>query len=201
MKRLFLPLIFLVFSILQSCTATKRYHNNGVNIQWNWVHKRVQETGNTPYHSSTIIDKKNLVQPDVSISKIKNSSDVLVLKCKEFDVANNYCTRPADNFSGSPKRHTFFSKKFTNDTIPFDSLYQAKIKRLRRKTVQNTNAFLIFWLIGVFANLGGEVVLIVYSIYVGLPVFLILVPIIIITFIRYHYHKARYNRIKNKPTN
>ena len=201
MKRLFLPLIFLVFSILQSCTATKRYHNSGVNIHWNWVYKKVQETGKTSYNSATNIDKKKHVLPDVSISKMKNSSDVLDLTYKELPVANNYCTRPADNFSGSTKQHAFFSQQLTTDTIPFDSLYQAKIKRLKRKTVQNTNAFLIFWLIGLFANLGGEVVLIVYSIYVGLPVFLILVPIIIITFIRYHYHKARYNRIKNKPTN
>ena len=198
MKRLFLPLIFLVFSILQSCTATKRYHNSGVNIHWNWVYKKVQETGKTSYNSATNIDKKNHVLPDVSISKMKNSSDVLVLTYKELPVANNYCTRPADNFSGYTKPHAFFSKQLTTDTIPCDSLYQAKIKRLKRKTKQNANAFLIFWLVGVLSNLGGEVVLIFYTIYVGLPVFMFLVPIIIITFLRYHYHKAKYKRLQNE---
>ena len=198
MKRAILPFIFLAFSILPSCRVTKPYHNNGINIQWNWFANKTQETGSKSYNPVTNIVKKSRILPDESISKLQNSSDELVLYRKELNVPNNYCITPAINFSGTPKQHAFFSKQHSTDTITGDSLYQAKIKRLKRKTKQNANAFLIFWLVGGLSNLGGEVVLIFYAIYVGLPVFMFLVPIIIITFLRYHYHKAKYKRLQNE---
>jgi hypothetical protein len=126
MKRVFLPLIFLVFSILQSCTATKRYHSNGFNLSWSANRLPAHQTINrVKYHSV----QPTKSEPTTTFSKKQPSSLTFAYASPIFEVPEKSISKsiPA-NFHSNRSAISKFGSTITSRKPLVDSTQRKKYK-------------------------------------------------------------------------
>ena len=122
MNRVFLPLIFLVFSILQSCTATKRYHSNGFNLSWSANRLPAHQTINrVKYHSV----QPTKSEPTTTFSKKQPSSLTFAYASPIFEVPEK--SIPA-NFHSNRSAISKFGSTITSRKPLVDSTQRKKYK-------------------------------------------------------------------------
>ena len=124
MKRAILPFIFLVFSILQSCTATKRYHSNGFNLSWSANRLPAHQTINrVKYHSV----QPTKSEPTTTFSKKQPSSLTFAYASPIFEVPEKSISKsiPA-NFHSNRSAISKFGSTITSRKPLVDSTWRKK---------------------------------------------------------------------------